>query len=111
MASRYRGIIGSRNWAVILGRFDVMYATNTLARFSMAPRLGHLEAAKRILPEEILRPSDTSESQPDQHEIRRRVIQRIYNLEGILSKSIRKTSSQHVKTYCGQKSASYSSSG
>jgi hypothetical protein len=26
-----------------------MYAANTLARFSMAPRVGHLEAAKRIL--------------------------------------------------------------
>jgi hypothetical protein len=26
-----------------------MYATNTLARFSMAPRVGHLEVAKRIL--------------------------------------------------------------
>jgi hypothetical protein len=49
MATQYRAIIGSLNWVVILGRFDVMYATNTLARFSMAPRLGHLEATKRIL--------------------------------------------------------------
>jgi hypothetical protein len=49
MATQYRAIIGSLNWAVILGRFDIMYATNTLARFSMGPRLGHLEAAKRIL--------------------------------------------------------------
>jgi hypothetical protein len=42
MATQYRAVIGSLNWVVILGRFDVMYATNTLARFSMAPRLGHL---------------------------------------------------------------------
>jgi hypothetical protein len=49
MATHFRAIIGSLNWTVILGRFEVMYATNTLARFSMAPRLGHLEAAKRIL--------------------------------------------------------------
>jgi hypothetical protein len=49
MATQYRAIIGSLNWVVILGRFDVMYATNTLARFSMIPRLGHLEATKRIL--------------------------------------------------------------
>jgi hypothetical protein len=49
MATQYRAIIGSLNWVVILGRFDVMYATNTLARFSMTPRLGHLEATKRIL--------------------------------------------------------------
>jgi Reverse transcriptase (RNA-dependent DNA polymerase) len=49
MASQYRAIIGSLNWVVTLGRFDVMYATNTLARFSIMPRLGHLEATKRIL--------------------------------------------------------------
>jgi hypothetical protein len=49
MASKYRGIIGSLNWIVTLGRFDVLYATNTLARFSMAPREQHLIMAKRIL--------------------------------------------------------------
>jgi hypothetical protein len=49
MATQYRAVIGSLNWVVILGRFDVMYATNTLARFAMAPRLGHLESAKRVL--------------------------------------------------------------
>jgi hypothetical protein len=46
MATQYRAIIGSLNWVVILGRFDIMYATNTL---SMASWLGHLESAKRIL--------------------------------------------------------------
>jgi hypothetical protein len=49
MSTQFRAVIGSLNWAVILGRFDVMYATNTLDCFSMAPRLGHLESAKRIL--------------------------------------------------------------
>jgi hypothetical protein len=49
VASQYRAVIGSLNWVVILGRFDIMYATNTLACFSMAPRFGHWEAAKRIL--------------------------------------------------------------
>jgi hypothetical protein len=49
MATPYRAVIGSLNWVVILGRFDVIYATNTLARFSMAPRLGHLKATKRVL--------------------------------------------------------------
>jgi hypothetical protein len=49
MATQYRAIIGSLNWVVVLRRFDVTYATNTLARFSMIPRLGHLEANKRIL--------------------------------------------------------------
>ena len=49
MATKFRAVIGSLNWVGILGRFDVLYATNTLARFSMAPRLGHLESSKRIL--------------------------------------------------------------
>ena len=48
-ATRYRSIIGSLNWIVTLGRFDIMYATNTLARFNIAPREGHLIAAKRVL--------------------------------------------------------------
>jgi hypothetical protein len=48
-ATLYRAIIGSLNWTVILGRFDIMYATNTLARFSIAPRHEQLQMAKRIL--------------------------------------------------------------
>ena len=44
-ASMYRAFIGSGNWVVTLGRMDVAYAVNSLARYSMAPRLGHLEAA------------------------------------------------------------------
>ena len=47
-ASMYRAFIGSGNWVVTLGRMDVAYAINTLARFSMAPRLGHLQAAFRV---------------------------------------------------------------
>ena len=46
--SLYRAIIGSANWLVTLGRFDLQYATNTLARFSHAPRLGHMLQAQRI---------------------------------------------------------------
>jgi hypothetical protein len=45
----FRAIIGSLNWLVTLGRIDIAYATNTLARFSMAPRNGHLKAAFRVL--------------------------------------------------------------
>ena len=29
-AAIYRSIIGSLNWTVTLGRFDIFYATNTL---------------------------------------------------------------------------------
>jgi hypothetical protein len=43
-ASLYRGLIGSANWMITLGRFDIAYATNAMARFGMKPRQGHLKA-------------------------------------------------------------------
>jgi len=46
--SKYRALIGSANWIVLLGRFDIAYATNTLARYSMQPREGHLKAITRL---------------------------------------------------------------
>ena len=46
--SLYRGLIGSANWCITLGRFDIAYATSTLARFSAKQRKGHLEAMCRI---------------------------------------------------------------
>ena len=48
-ASKYRSIIGSLNWIITLGRFDIQYSTMSLSRFSVAPREGHLKAAQRIL--------------------------------------------------------------
>jgi hypothetical protein len=47
-ASLYRGLIGSANWMITLGRFDIHYATGALARFSMAPRQGHIKAMLRV---------------------------------------------------------------
>ena len=47
--SQYRVIIGSLNWAITLGRFDIQYATTTMARYSMAPKVGHMQAVQRIL--------------------------------------------------------------
>ena len=41
-ATLYRSMIGSANWAVTLGRFDITFALQSLARFGMAPRVGHL---------------------------------------------------------------------
>ena len=46
--SLYRGLIGSANWMITLGRFDIAYATSALARFSMSPREGHISALKRV---------------------------------------------------------------
>jgi hypothetical protein len=47
-ASLYRGLIGSANWMITLGRFDIAYATNAMARFGMKPREGHLKAMLRL---------------------------------------------------------------
>ena len=47
--SQYRMIIGSLNWLVTLGRYDIYHAASTMARYGMAPREGHLNATKRIL--------------------------------------------------------------
>jgi hypothetical protein len=41
-------MIGSANWIVTLGRLNVAYATNCMARFSMAPCEGHMIAMKRL---------------------------------------------------------------
>ena len=38
----YCSLIGSANWCVTLGRYDIAYATSTLAQYSIAPRTGHL---------------------------------------------------------------------
>ena len=44
----YQSLIGSANWIITLGRFDIAYAINTLSRYSMAPREGHLNAMKKV---------------------------------------------------------------
>ena len=46
--SLYQSLLGSANWIITLGRFDISYATNTLSRYSMAPREGHMHAMQRV---------------------------------------------------------------
>jgi hypothetical protein len=46
---KYRSIIGCCIWIIVLGRFDIDYATSAMSRFNMSPREGHLKAVKRIL--------------------------------------------------------------
>ena len=45
--STYRILIGSMNWAVALGKIDVMFVANILAKYSCAPRHGQLKTAFR----------------------------------------------------------------
>ena len=40
----YRMMIGSAMWAVTLGRYDIQYATISLACYNQAPRRGHYKA-------------------------------------------------------------------
>ena len=46
--SIYQMMIGCAQWAVTLGRFDIQYATNTLARFGQNPRHGHYMRLLRL---------------------------------------------------------------
>ena len=47
--AQYQSVIGSLQWAVSLGRFDIGVAVMTLSSFRVAPRKGHLDRAKRIV--------------------------------------------------------------
>ena len=46
--SKYKSLIGSANWIITLGRFDIAYAVSTLSRYSVAPRERHFEAMERV---------------------------------------------------------------
>ena len=46
--SQFRSLVGCANWLVILGRFDIAYATNTFSRFGNEPRMGHLKGMIRV---------------------------------------------------------------
>jgi hypothetical protein len=48
-SAKYRSIIGCCIWIIVLGRFDIAYATSAMSRFNMLPREGNLNAVKRIL--------------------------------------------------------------
>jgi hypothetical protein len=45
---KYQSLIGSLQWLITLGRFDIQTAVMTLSSFRALPRRGHLERAKRI---------------------------------------------------------------
>ena len=46
---KYCMLIGSLQWAKTSCRFDISYATNTLSRYTAAPREGHLAAACKVV--------------------------------------------------------------
>ncbi len=48
-ATKFRAILGSAQWMVTLGRFDIAYTVQALSRFGVQPRTNHLHAARRML--------------------------------------------------------------
>ena len=46
--TKYRSLLGSANWMITLGRFDIHYAVSTLSQYCCAPRLGHLRALQQV---------------------------------------------------------------
>jgi hypothetical protein len=46
--SKYKSLLGSGNWLITLGRFDIQYAVSTMSQYSMAPRSGHMDELQRV---------------------------------------------------------------
>ena len=45
---KYQSLIGTLQWTITLGRFDVATAVMTMSGFRVAPRIGHLDRVRRI---------------------------------------------------------------
>jgi hypothetical protein len=45
---KYQSLIGTLQWTISLGRFDIAMAVMTMSSFRVAPREGHLERLQRI---------------------------------------------------------------
>jgi hypothetical protein len=48
-STNYSSVIGCCIGIILLGRFDIAYATSAMSRFNMSPRERHLKAVQRIL--------------------------------------------------------------
>ena len=45
---RYQSLVGSMQWAISIGRWDIQTAVMTMSSFRAQPRKGHMERVKRI---------------------------------------------------------------
>ena len=41
--TKYMGMIGQLQWAITLGRYDILAHVMSISRFGLAPQIGHLE--------------------------------------------------------------------
>ena len=46
--TKYMCMIGQLQWAVVLGRFDILAHVMSMSRFRLAPKFGHLERMKQL---------------------------------------------------------------
>ena len=46
--AKYQSLVGTLQWCISLGRFDIATAVMTMSGFRVAPRVGHLERLRRI---------------------------------------------------------------
>jgi hypothetical protein len=49
-SAKYRSIVGCCIWIIVLGRFDIAYATSAMSRFNILPREGHLKQLRESCP-------------------------------------------------------------
>ena len=45
----YMSLVGSAQWSISIGRFDIQTAIMTMSKFRSAPRRGHLDRMKRVI--------------------------------------------------------------
>ena len=46
--TKYMSMIGQLQWAITLGRYDILAHIMSMSRFRLAPKIGHLERMKRL---------------------------------------------------------------
>ena len=45
----YMSLVGSAQWSISIGRFDIQTAIMTMSKFQSAPRKGHLDRMRRVI--------------------------------------------------------------
>ena len=48
LITKFMGMVGQLQWAVTLGRYDILGHVMSMSRFRPAPKVGHIERMKRI---------------------------------------------------------------
>ena len=48
LITKFMCMVGQLQWAVTLGRYDILAHVMSMSRFTLAPKVGHIERMKRI---------------------------------------------------------------